>query len=149
MPTRPILLVEDNRSDVALTERALARSKISNPLVVVDDGQDALDYLFGTGAYADRDLEDQPALVLLDLNMPRVDGLGVLRRLRADPRTQRLPVVMLTSSVQPRDLAACYDAGANSYIHKPVDYLEFREAIELLVGYWLKLNRAPPTTEVA
>jgi CheY-like chemotaxis protein len=139
-----ILLVEDNPSDIGLTRRALARSQITNPLIVVEDGQEALDYLFGASAHAGRGLLKQPALVLLDLNMPRVDGLTVLRRLRADPRTRRLPVVMLTSSVHERDLATSYDAGANSYIRKPVDYVQFEQAIEQLGRYWLGLNQPPP-----
>ena len=139
-----ILLVEDNPSDVALTRRAFEKSRFSNPLVVAEDGQEALDYLFGTGPHAGRDVTELPVLILLDINLPRVDGVTVLRRLRADPRTRRLPVVILTSSGQERDLAAGYDAGVNSYIRKPVDFMQFTAVVEQLGLCWLVMNRPPP-----
>jgi CheY-like chemotaxis protein len=139
-----ILLVEDNPSDVDLTRRAIARNRIANEVVVVNDGQSALDFLFGEGPYAGRDVTRQPALILLDLKLPKLDGLEVLRRLRADPRTRRLPVVILTSSREQEDLAAGYDIGANSYIRKPVDFHQFVEAVGQLGLYWLVLNEQPP-----
>lgn len=145
MNSGTILLVEDNPSDIELTERALEINRIANPLVVVEDGQAAVDYLFGTGAFADRDTREQPALTLLDLKLPKLDGIEVLRRLRADPRTRRLPVVILTSSKEQEDLAAGYDLGVNSYIRKPVDFAQFTEAIRQLGLYWLVLNEAPPS----
>jgi two-component system response regulator len=144
MNQRDILLVEDNISDVDLTRRALARNRIANELVVVGDGQEALDYLFGEGSYAGRDVSKQPALTLLDLKLPKVDGIEVLRRLRADPRTRRLPIVILTSSKEQEDLAAGYDLGVNSYIRKPVDFHAFSDAISNLGLYWLVLNEPPP-----
>ena len=143
MKPKIILLVEDNPSDVALTQRALVRSHIANDLVVAEDGQEALDYLFGEGLYADRPASDLPALILLDLKLPRVDGLDVLRRIRADKRTWRLPVVILTTSREEHDLAQSYDLGANSYIRKPVDFMQFAHAIEQLGLYWLVLNETP------
>ena len=144
MNSRRILLVEDNPSDVELTKRALERRHISNALLVAEDGKDALDYLFAEGAHAGRDVTDLPTLVLLDLKLPKLDGLEVLRRIRADPRTKRLPVVILTSSSEEQDRAASYDLGANSYIRKPVDFAQFAEAIEYLGLYWLVLNEPPP-----
>jgi two-component system, response regulator len=144
MSEKRILLVEDNPSDVGLTRRALERSHVANELVVVEDGQDALDYLFAAGAYAGKHAADLPALVLLDLKLPRVDGLEVLRRMRADERTRRLPVVVLTSSKEEQDVAASYDNGANSYMHKPVDFAQFAEAVRQLGLYWLVLNEPPP-----
>ena len=144
MSTKKILLVEDNPSDVGLTRRALERSHVTNELVVVEDGQDALDYLFGSGAHAGRDASDLPALVLLDLKLPRVAGLEVLRRIRADERTRRLPVVILTSSTEEKDVAAGYDNGGNSYIRKPVDFEQFASAIQQAGLYWLVLNEPPP-----
>jgi CheY-like chemotaxis protein len=144
MTPKPVLLVEDNPSDIALTRRALEKSRISNPLLVVEDGVDALDYLFGKGAHAGRDPTDFPALILLDLNLPRVDGLSVLKQLRADPRTRRAPVVVLTTSTEEQDLARSYDLGVNSYIRKPVDFSQFAHAVEQLGLYWLVLNEPPP-----
>ena len=144
MNTRFILLVEDNPSDVGLTRRALEQSHISNRLVVAEDGREALDYLFATGAHADRDVSDLPTLVLLDLKLPRMDGREVLRQIRADARTRRLPVVVLTSSQEEQDIIASYDLGANSYIRKPVDFVQFAEAIRHLGLYWLVLNEPPP-----
>jgi len=137
-----ILLVEDNADDEALALRALDKHKIRNPVVVVRDGQEALDYLFATGAYAGRDLAEL-AVVLLDLKLPRVDGLQVLERLRADPRTKLLPVVILTSSKEERDIVGGYSLGANSYVRKPIDFNEFSEAVRQLGLYWLLLNEWP------
>jgi CheY-like chemotaxis protein len=144
MNTKTILLVEDNPSDIDLTKRALTKARIANELVVAEDGQEALDYLFGTGGYAGRDAASLLALVLLDLKLPRVDGLEVLKRIRADARTKRLPVVILTSSKEEQDIATGYDLGANSYIRKPVDFSQFAEAIANLGMYWLVLNEPPP-----
>ncbi len=145
--SRVILLVEDNPSDVALTERALAKAHIANELVVVEDGQEALDYLWGEGAYAGRDASNLPALMLLDLKLPRLPGLEVLRRLRADPRSRRVPVVILTTSKEQQDLATGYDLGANSFVRKPVDFKQFATAVSQLGLYWLVLNEGPPPAE--
>lgn len=144
MKTRMILMVEDNPSDVKLTRRALEQSRITNRLIVAEDGAEALDYLFATGAHAGRDVSDLPSLVLLDLKLPKMDGMEVLRRMRADARTRRLPVVILTSSQEQEDIIASYDLGANSYIRKPVDFKQFAEAIRHLGLYWLVLNEPPP-----
>lgn len=144
MNHKMILLVEDNPDDEALTLRALKKSKIANKIVVVRDGAEALDYLFCTGVYAERDPLDLPQVTLLDLNLPKVDGLEVLRRLRADPRTRRLPVVILTSSREEQDLVNAYSIGVNSYVRKPVDFNQFVDAIGQLGLYWLVLNEAPP-----
>jgi CheY-like chemotaxis protein len=140
-----ILLVEDNPDDVELTLRAFERSNVANEVVVVRDGQEALDYLSGTGAHAGRDPSMLPQVVLLDLKLPKVEGLEVLRRLRADERTRRLPIVVLTSSSEERDVVESYDRGANSYVRKPVDFAEFVEAARQLGLYWLVLNQTPPT----
>jgi two-component system response regulator len=145
MRPKHILLVEDNESDVALTQRALAKCQVDNPLIVAEDGQEALDYLFGAGAHAGRDLTQQPALILLDLNLPRVDGLSVLRKIRATPATRRLPVVILTTSLEAQDLATAYDEGVNSYLRKPVDFEQFARAIAALANYWLVLNQRAPS----
>ena len=142
--SKVILLVEDNPSDVALTERALAKARILNELVVADDGQEALDYLWGAGAHSGRDVAELPALVLLDLKLPKVPGLEVLRQIRGDARTRRVPVVILTTSKEEQDVAAGYDLGVNSYIRKPVDFKQFASAVEQLGLYWLLLNEAPP-----
>ncbi len=139
-----ILLVEDNPDDVDLTLRAFAKSNIANEVVVARDGVEALDYLFGTGAHAGRASAPLPQLVLLDLKLPRIYGLQVLERVRANPRTRLLPVVILTSSTEQRDLESGYKLGANSYIRKPVDFQEFLEAMRQLGLYWLLLNQAPP-----
>lgn len=144
MNSKPILLVEDNPSDIALTQRAFEKNRISNPLVVAEDGQEALDYLFAAGLHAGRNPADLPALVLLDLKLPRVDGLGVLKQMRADVRTRRLPVVVLTSSTEEQDLAMSYDFGVNSYIRKPVSFEQFAGVVEQLGLYWLVLNESPP-----
>ena len=137
---RPILLVEDNPDDEALTLRAFAKNKIANPVIVARDGVEALDYLFGTGSHAGRDLRIMPAVVLLDLKLPRVDGLEVLRRVRADARTALLPVVVLTTSKEQQDIHEAYSLGANSYIRKPVDFERFIYAVGQLGLYWLSLN---------
>lgn len=144
MKTKIILLVEDNPSDVALTRRAFQKAHIQNELVVVEDGEEALDYLFGTGAFAGRDSSLLPAVTLLDLNLPKIHGLEVLRRIRADARTRRMPVVILTSSKEDHDVSTGYDLGVNSYIRKPVDFVQFAQAIEHLGLYWLVLNELPP-----
>ena len=139
-----ILLVEDNPDDEALTVRALKKNKIANNLAIVRDGAEALDFLFFTGAYAERDPQEIPEVILLDLKLPKVDGLEVLRRIRADERTRLLPVVVLTSSKDEQDLIKSYKLGANSYVRKPVDFSQFVEAIRQLGMYWLVLNEAPP-----
>jgi two-component system response regulator len=142
--SRNILLVEDNPDDVELTLRAFRESKLANEIVVVRDGKEALDYLFCDGAYAGRDPASAPEVVLLDLKLPKIDGLEVLRRLRADERTRRQPVVVLTSSSEQKDIITSYDYGANSFIRKPVDYAQFLEAVKHLGLYWLVLNEMPP-----
>ena len=139
-----LLLVEDNPDDEALAVRALKQNHIINEVVVVRDGADALDYLFGTGSYEGRDTSVQPEVVLLDLKLPKVDGLEVLERVRGDERTKYLPVVVLTSSNEERDLVESYKLGANSYIRKPVDFKQFTEAIQQLRLYWLVLNVPAP-----
>jgi two-component system response regulator len=141
---KTILLVEDNADDEALTLRALKKSNILNEIVVARDGAEALDYLFATGSYAGRDTRSMPSLVLLDLKLPKVDGLEVLRRMRADLRTRCLTVVIFTSSNEEQDLAGSYSLGANSYVRKPVDYGEFTDAVRQIGEYWLKLNEIPP-----
>lgn len=145
MSNKMILLVEDNPDDEALTVRALNKNKIANNLAVVRDGVEALDFLFCTGPYSERDPHDMPEVILLDLKLPKVDGLEVLRRIRADERTRLLPIVILTSSKEEQDLLKSYSLGANSYIRKPVDFSQFVEAIHQLGMYWLVLNEPPPT----
>ena len=142
--TKLILLVEDNPDDEALTVRALRRSNIANEVVVARDGAEALDFLFGTGAHTGRDTNLLPQVILLDLKLPKVDGLEVLRRVRADERTAFIPVVVLTSSDEDQDLVSSYKLGANSYVRKPVDFDEFLEATRQLGMYWLVLNEGPP-----
>lgn len=144
MQNKYILLVEDNPDDELLTLRALKLGNVVNKIVVVRDGVEALDYLFGTGAYEGRDVTDLPQVVLLDLKLPKIDGLEVLRLVRADPRTKLLPVVILTSSKEEQDLVRGYSLGANSYIRKPVDFVQFTEAVGQLKLYWLVLNEPPP-----
>jgi two-component system, response regulator len=146
---RVILLVEDNPDDQVLTMRALRANGIVNEVVIAENGAEALDYLFATGAYADRDPTIMPQVVLLDLKLPKVDGLEVLRRLRADERTCLLPIVILTSSKEESDIVGGYSSGANSYVQKPVDFPEFSSAVRQLGLYWLLLNKtaqARPTT---
>jgi two-component system response regulator len=139
-----IFLVEDNPDDEALTLRALTRSKLANRIVVARDGVEALDFVFGAGAYAGRDTAIQPELILLDLKLPKLDGFEVMKRLRADDRTRLLPVVILTSSIEERDLVNGYGLGANSYIRKPVDFEQFTAAVNQIGLYWLVLNERPP-----
>ena len=139
-----ILLVEDNPDDEILTIRALNRNHIGNQVVVAHDGVEALDYLFGTGPYADRDVSLKPAVILLDLKLPRLNGLEVLRRLRGEALTKLLPVVVLTTSNEEQDVLDSYNLGCNSYIRKPVDFLQFSEAIRQLGMYWLLMNQSPP-----
>jgi len=142
--SRVILLVEDNPYDVELTLRAFEQSNIMNEMVVVRDGKEALDYLFCEGAYAGRDLRDAPEVVLLDLKLPKIDGLEVLRRMRADERTRRQPVVVLTSSNEEKDVVSSYNLGANSFVRKPVDFTQFTQAARQLGLYWMVLNEPPP-----
>ena len=144
MDDKVILLVEDNPDDEALTLRALKKNNIGNKVVIARDGAEALDYLFGTGVYAGRDMTVMPAVTLLDLKLPKIDGLEVLRRVRADGRTRVLPVVILTSSKEEQDLANGYMLGANSYMRKPVDFTQFTEAVRQLGLYWLVLNEPAP-----
>ena len=144
MSDKVILLVEDNPDDEALTLRALKKNNIQNEVVIARDGVEALDYLFGTGAYAGRDVSLLPSVALLDLKLPKLDGLEVLKQIRTDERTKLLPVVILTSSKEEQDLINGYKLGANSYIRKPVDFSQFIEAVRQLGLYWLLLNEAAP-----
>jgi len=144
MKNKTILLVEDNVDDVDLTLRALKKNNIKNEIVVASDGAEALDFLFGTGKYSGRDLTAMPTIILLDLKLPKIDGLEVLSRLRANELTKFLPVVILTSSKEEQDIVAGYSLGVNSYVRKPVDFNQFAEAVSHLGLYWLLLNEAPP-----
>jgi CheY-like chemotaxis protein len=141
---KTILLVEDNPDDEALAIRALRRNHISNEIVIAHDGVEALDYLFGTGIYTGRDISVKPTVILLDLKLPRIDGIEVLRRLREDDRTKLLPVVILTTSNEEQDMLNSYSLGCNSYIRKPVNFIEFTEAVRQLGMYWLLMNEPPP-----
>jgi CheY-like chemotaxis protein len=143
-PRGNILLVEDNPDDVELTERALRKNNIANSVAVANDGAAALDYLFARGEHSGRDPRELPAVMLLDLKLPKVDGLEVLRAVRADEHTRRLPVVILTSSREDQDIVRGYDLGANSFVRKPVDFAQFVEAVKSLGLYWLVLNEPPP-----
>ena len=138
-----ILLIEDNSDDEALTLRALKKNNISNEIVIARDGVEALDFLFGTGAYASRVGGVLPQLILLDLKLPKLDGFEVLKRLHADPRTKLIPVVILTSSKEQQDIVNGYGLGANSYVRKPVDFLQFVESVRQLGLYWLVINEQP------
>ncbi len=144
MNSAPILLVEDNPSDIELTRRALEKNQVRNQLIVAEDGKQALDYLFGAGNYSGRDINQLPAIVLLDLKLPGIDGLEVLRRIRGQSVTHRQPVIILTSSNEDSDLQTGYDLGVNSYIRKPVDFSEFSQTISHLINYWLEYNQTPP-----
>jgi len=144
MSEKMILLVEDNPDDEELTLRALKKNNIVNNVVVARDGAEALDFLFGAGKYAGRDPNDLPQIILLDINLPKVDGLEVLRRVRANEATRLLPIVILTSSKEEQDLIQGYRLGANSYVRKPVDFNRFVEAVRQLGLYWLVLNESPP-----
>jgi len=145
MANKTILLVEDNLDDVDLTLHALKKNNIRNEIIVAYDGAEALDYLFGTGKYSGRDLSSMPTIILLDLKLPKVDGLEVLRRLRANEHTKLLPVVILTSSKEEQDILKGYSLGVNSYVRKPVDFNQFAEAVSHLGLYWLLLNEVPPS----
>lgn len=143
MKHKIILLVEDNANDEELTRHALNASKVANEIVVAHDGVEALDYLFGTGRFAGRDITDQPALVLLDLKLPRVDGLDVLKRVRADDRFRSMPLVVMTSSADQEELLKSYAAGVNSFVRKPVDFEQFSRAIAQIGMFWLLVNEVP------
>jgi two-component system response regulator len=147
MQNQKILLVEDNPDDVALTLRAFKKVNVANKIDVACDGEQALDYLFCRGNYSSRDPKDMPAVILLDLKLPKIDGLDVLKAIRGNSRTKLVPVVILTSSKEDSDLASGYKLGANSYVRKPVDFEHFVEAARQLKLYWLILNEAPPTQE--
>jgi two-component system response regulator len=142
-----VLLVEDSQRDEELILRALHKHNIRNEVVVMRDGAEALDYLFATGPHAGRNKTEQPTVVLLDLKLPKIDGLEVLRRIRADERTKLLPVVVLTSSKEDKDRVAGYASGANSFVRKPIEFAEFSDAIGQVGLYWLLLNEPPPSTE--
>jgi two-component system, response regulator len=146
LANQPILLVEDNEDDVELTKIAFERSKISNPLIVASDGVEALDFLFGTGAHSGRDVSQQPVVVLLDLKLPRMGGLEVLRHMREDDRTRRIPVVVLTTSNEQQDLLSAGELHANSYVRKPVDFDSFVDAARQIGLYWTVLNEPAPRT---
>jgi len=147
MEKTAILLVEDNLQEAELTLRALKRNSIRDKVCVVHDGVEAVDFLFCRNAYADRDPNDLPQLILLDLNLPKINGLEVLRIVRANPRTSLLPVVILTSSTEERDLLESYQSGTNSFLHKPVDFDEFVETVRQVALYWLGLNRSVPNSQ--
>ena len=144
MENKTVLLVEDNLDDVELTLRALKKNNIKNDVTMVNDGAEALDFLFGKGKYSDRDLTNMPTVILLDLKLPKVDGLEVLRQIRANELTKLLPVVILTSSKEEQDIVNGYSLGVNSYVRKPVDFNQFAEAVNHLGLYWLLLNEGPP-----
>jgi two-component system response regulator len=144
MKERSILLVEDNADDEELTLRALRQANIANEVVVARDGSEALDYLYGSGRYADRDLETMPAVVLLDLKLPKLSGIDVLRKMRSEPSTRLMPVVILTSSSEDEDMVRSYESGANSYVRKPVEFAAFANAVAQLGIYWMLLNQPAP-----
>jgi len=141
-----LFLIEDNPSDIDLTRRALERGGVANPVVVAEDGQEALNYLFGEGAAAGTGFNELPTLILMDLKLPKVSGFGILRRIREDPRTKTVPVVIFTSSKEQEDVIKGYDLGANGYIRKPVDSRQFQDTISQLGLYWLMLSELPPKT---
>jgi CheY-like chemotaxis protein len=138
-----VLLVEDNETDAELTIRALKRKNLANNLVWVKDGEEALEFIFASGRYSGREVQDLPKLVLLDLRMPKVDGMEVLRKIKADPRTNKIPIVVLTSSKEDEDIVESYNLGVNSYVSKPVEFEEFTEAVSTLGLYWMLLNKSP------
>jgi two-component system response regulator len=144
MPEKTILLVEDSADDEELTTRALRKANIANEIVVTRDGKEAIDYLFGEGPYQGRDLSSMPAVILLDLKLPKLSGLDVLQRVRADPRTKLIPTVVLTSSSEDEDMLKSYQSGANSYVRKPVEFGAFVNAVSQLGLYWLLLNQTVP-----
>jgi len=144
---RVILVVEDSPTDEALLVRALNRAGITNPIVTVKDGLEATQYLFGTGRYELRNTQESPALVLIDLNLPKIDGLEVLRRMRSDYRTKLVPVTIFTSSIEEQDLINGYSLGANSYVRKPIEFSKFTKVVTQLVNYWIELNEPPPPGE--
>ena len=148
MANKTILLVEDNLDDIDLTLRALKKNNIKNEVKVAYDGAEALDYLFGNGKYTGRNLNDMPAVILLDLKLPKIDGLEVLKKIRANESTKFLPVVILTSSKEEKDIVNGYSLGVNSYVQKPVDFNHFAEAVSHLGLYWLLLNEIPPNKKV-
>lgn len=147
MPNKIILLVDDNEHDVFLTQRALNKSNIANEVVVASNGQEALDYLFGNGQYSGRDIHKMPVVVLLDIKMPLIDGFEVLKRIRANPQTRSLPVVILTASKEDIDIVKSYSEGCNAYVTKPVDFNQFAEAVKQLGLFWLVLNEPPRLKE--
>lgn len=147
--SKTILLVEDNPDDAKLTLRAFKRNNMLNPVVVARDGVEALDFLFARGAYAEHAGKPPPTLIILDLKLPKLDGLGVLKAVRGDERTRLIPVVILTSSKEEQDLIHSYALGANSYVRKPVDFTEFQEAVNILGVYWLMTNQPPPEHHTA
>ncbi len=144
MDQTTILLIEDNPDDVELTLHAFQKNNMANEVVVASDGAEGLDYLFGTGKYAGRDADEPPALILLDLQLPKIGGLEVLRKVREDERTKRVPVVIMTTSDEEEDIVNGYNGGANSYLRKPVDFAEFMNAVKQLEMYWMVLNTPPP-----
>ena len=144
MDKATILLIEDNPDDVELTLHAFQKNHMANDIVVATDGAEGLDYLFGTGKYAGRDTGEPPALILLDLQLPKIGGLEVLRKVREDERTKRIPVVIMTTSDEEEDIVNGYNGGANSYLRKPVDFAEFMNAVKQLEMYWMVLNTPPP-----
>lgn len=146
MDEKIILLVEDNADDEELTIRTLQKNHLKNKIVVVRDGVEALDYLFGTGEYTDRDLTVSPVLIMLDIKLPKLNGLEVLKRIKSEPQTKFIPVVILTSSDEEKDLVESYELGANSYVRKPVDFVEFQNSVRQLALYWVLLNESPTYT---
>ena len=138
-----VLLVEDNETDAELTIRALKRKNLANSLVWVKDGEEALEFIFASGRYSNREIQDLPKLVLLDLRMPKVDGMEVLRKIKADDRTSKIPIVVLTSSKEDKDIVESYNLGVNSYVSKPVEFDEFTDAVSTLGLYWMLLNKSP------
>jgi len=142
---KTILLVEDNPNDEELTLRALRKANIANEVAIARDGQEALDFLFGTGKYAGREVPTMPAVVLLDLKLPKLNGIDVLQRIRADPRTRLVPVVVLTSSSEDEDMVRSYQSGANSYVRKPIEFSAFANAVTQLGMYWVLINQIPPS----